>query len=175
MKIGSLIFYKNIKGFTSWVQRVILGIDISHFSIYAGKDEMDNMLEFEANPYWVDRTTLRIKSPEHMEIYEINLPEKDIKSVLNFLIQEFEETKYSYIQWLTIFIRQCFEWLGFDAKGWKILWGWGVTCSEVAWYYLFDLPSPLVVELGGYNPNTFHNRDIKDIIKKFPELFTRIQ
>ena len=98
MKIGSLIFYKNIKGFTSWVQRIVLGIDISHVSIYIGKDEMGNKMEFEANPYWVDRTTLRIKSPEQMEIWEINLPEKDIKDELNFIINYLEETKYSYIQ-----------------------------------------------------------------------------
>ena len=179
MKIGSLVFYKNIKGFTSWVQRVVLGTDISHVSIYIGRDQMGNMMEFEANPYWVDRTTLRLKSPEQMEIYEINLPEKDIKDTLNFLIEELEETKYSYVQWLTTFIRQCFEWLGFDAKGWKILWGWGSTCSEVVYHHLYNLPfddlGNMLAELLKYNPNTFHNRDIKDIIKKFPELFTRIQ
>ena len=175
LKIGSLVFYKNIKGFTSWVQRVVLGTDISHVSIYIGKDEMGNMMEFEANPYWVDRTTLRIKSPEQMEIYEINLPEKDIKDELNFLLY-LEETKYSYIQWLTTFIRQCFEWLGFNARNWKWLsfGGWGATCSEVVWFYLLD-DDYLFNELEKYNPNTFHNRDIKDIIYKFPELFTRIQ
>ena len=175
MKIGSLVFYKNIKGFTSWVQRVVLGTDISHVSIYIGKDEMGNMMEFEANPYWVDRTTLRLKSPEQMELWEINLPEEDIKNSLNSVIWILEETKYSYIQWLTTFIRQCFEWLGFDAKGWKILWGWGTTCSEVVWCYLFGITPLLNEELMKYNPNTFHNRDIKDIIYKFPELFTRIQ
>jgi len=177
MKIGSLVFYKNIKGFTSWIQRVVLGTDISHVSIYIGKDEMGNMMEFEANPYWVDRTTLRLKSPEQMEIYEINLPEKDIKDELNFIINYLEETKYSYIQWLTTFIRQCFEWLGFDAKNWEWLsfGGWGNTCSEVVWFYLHGLNQGLFNELEKYNPNTFHNRDIKDIIKKFPELFTRIQ
>ena len=175
MKIGSLVFYKNIKGFTSWVQRVVLGTDISHVSIYIGKDEMGNMMEFEANPYWVDRTTLRLKSPEQMEIWEINCPEEELKMVLNYIIHLLEETKYSYIQWLTVFIRQCFEWLGFDAKGWKILWGWGRSCSEVAWVELVSLDSEAKTELEKYNPNTFHNRDIKDIIKKFPELFTRIQ
>jgi len=175
LKIGSLVFYKNIKGFTSWVQRVVLGTDISHVSIYIGKDEMGNMMEFEANPYWVDRTTLRLKSPEQMELWEINLPEEDIKNSLNSVIWILEETKYSYIQWLTTFIRQCFEWLGFDAKGWKILWGWGTTCSEVVWCYLFGITPLLNKELMKYNLNTFHNRDIKDIIHKFPELFTRIQ
>jgi len=175
MKIGSLVFYKNIKGFTSWMQRVVLGTDISHVSIYIGRDQMGNMMEFEANPYWVDRTTLRLKSPEQMEIWEINRPEGELMLTTDMLIDTFEEDKYSYIQWLTTFIRQCFEWLGFDAKGWKILLGLGSTCSEVVWYHLFGVEALLNDELEKYNPNTFHNRDIKDIIKKFPELFTRIQ
>ena len=177
MKIGSLVFYKNIKGFTSWIQRVVLGTDISHVSIYIGKDEMGNMMEFEANPYWVDRTTLKIKLPEQMEIWEINLPEEDLKADVNDVINTFEEDRYSYIQWLTVFIRQCFEWLGFDAKSWKILWGWGATCSEVVYNHLVctSVPIGVIEELFLYNPNTFHNRDIKDIIHKFPELFTRIQ
>ena len=179
MKICSLIFYKNIPGLTSWGQRKILGIDISHFSIYIGKDEMGNMMEFEANPYMVDRTTLRIKSPEQMEIYEINLPEEQLKEALNYIIHKFEETKYAYIQWLSIFLRVCFEWLGFEnARSWKwlSLGGWGNVCSEIG-YYLFERfgMNFLLKELKPYNPDLFHNGDIKDIIYKFPELFTRTQ
>ena len=174
MKIGSLVFYKNIPGFTSWLQRKVLGTDISHVSIYIGKDEMGMMMEFEANPYFCDRTTLKLKPKENMEIWEINLPEDFLKDSIRFTIYELEETKYSYIQWLTTFIRRCFEWIGFDAKKWNILWGWGMTCSEVVWYYLVGMDEQLTEELLKYNPNTFHNGDIKNIMDKFPELFTRV-
>jgi len=170
MKLGSIIFYKNIPSFFSWLQRFILGNPYSHNSIYIGVNELGRMEEFEAN-LEVGTTTFT-NSAEHREVYPLDIPEDTIKKVLNELINEFEERSYGYVSWLTIFIRRCFEWLGFNAKKWKILWGWGVHCSELVYYYFLYLAwemkwKDLENFLYLYNPNTFHPGDVKDIINKF--------
>ena len=170
MKLGSIIFYKNISGIGSWLQRFILGIPYSHNSIYIGVNELGRMQEFEAN-LRVNTTTFT-DSVEHREVYPLNLSEDTIKKVLNQLINEYEENSYGYISWIAIFLRRCFELLGFNAKGWKILWGWGVHCSELVYYYLLYLAWEMKWKdienfLDLYNPNTFHPGDVKDVINKF--------
>lgn len=185
MKFGTIVFYKNIKGFTSWLQRVVTGYPYSHSSIYVGQDAFDYMMEFEANPLKVERTRLRIKKPEQMEIYEFTCDEAILKEICGGLIEEFEGEKYGYVQWLTTFIRICLERLGFKkAKNYNILWGWGKSCSEVVYHlleraFLRDVAQPETApafeEIGKYNPDLFHNGDIKDIIDLFPTLFRRLQ
>ena len=170
MKLGSIIFYKNIPSFTSWLQRFILGIPYSHNSIYIGKNELGRMQEFEAN-LEVGTTTFT-DSTEHREVYPLDIPEDTIKKVLNQLINEYEENSYGYISWIAIFLRRCFELCGFNAKGWNILWGWGVHCAELVYYYLLYLAWEMQWDnlqnfLYLYNPNTFHPGDVKDVINKF--------
>jgi len=170
MKLGTIIFYKNISGFTSWLQRRVLGIPYSHNSIYIGINELGRMEEFEAN-LEVGTTTFT-DSVEHREVYPLNIPEDTIKKVLNQLINEYEENSYGYISWVAIFLRRCFELCGFNAKGWNILWGWGVTCSELVYYYFLYLAWEMKWEdlqnfLYLYNPNTFHPGDVKVVINRF--------
>src|SRR3990167_2505029 len=138
MKLGSVIFYKNIPSFLSWGQRFVLKTKYSHLSICRGKDSLGLTLELEAN-IQVDTTTYHPDN-EHRDVYEfIDTPEQVIKTVLIQIIHDYEEKTYGFISWLTIFIRRIFELLGFDAKGWNILWGWGIHCSELGFYYLMKI------------------------------------
>ena len=121
LTLGAIILYKNIPGFTSWLQRIVLGIPYSHSSIYIGENELGRAEEFEAN-LEVGTTTF-VDSVEYREVYNIiGVPEDVMKRVLNGLMDEFEENTYGFISWVAIFIRRCFELCGFNAKGWNKEW-----------------------------------------------------
>ena len=180
MKLGSIILYKNIPEFLSWVQRVVLNTIYSHLSIYIGKNDIDRHNEFEAN-IQVDQTTFR-HDPEHQDIYElIEVPDEIIVKALNKLIDVSEEKIYGFGSWLTIFIRRCFEWLGFDAKGWKIWKVHGYHCTEVAWYlwnYIYEDWHGLgwdkfIWKLNRINPDTFNPKDVENLVNEFNNIIFR--
>ena len=178
MKLGSLIFYKNIPTFGSWLQRKILGTPYSHLSIYIGTNELGRMEEFEANAQ-VDTTTLTLNK-NYREVYEIDAPYETMKECLNAVINRFEEDTYGPQQWLSILIRRIGELLGFErAREWNILWDWGKTCTELIWYFLSDLSGRLNradirTELSRYNPDTFHPGDVKYFVDKYG-LFNKLE
>ena len=183
MKIGNIILYKNIKAFLSCVQRTILGTIYSHLSIYIGKDELNLPMEFEANVQ-VDRTTFHY-NPEHQDIFEIiGVPEDVMKEVMTELIQELEEKTYSFIAWIAIALRRLFEALGFKkAKGWNILWGWGIHCTEIGWHQFdkldkkeWDKPQGwklFIYKVRLINPNLFHPGDCQELTTQFRDIIFR--
>ena len=173
--------YKNIPSFLSWLQRWVLGTIYSHSAIYKGTDELGRMIEFEAN-LQVDQTTYH-PDKKHRDVYEVvDVPGNVMKRVLNDIIDEYEEKTYGFISWFTILIRRIFEIIGFkNVKGWNILWGWGVICSELVWYYLYELSVYMTrsygwyefhQELKTYNPNIFTPKDISYLVEKY-KLFTK--
>lgn len=175
LTIGTIIFYKDLTALTSRIQQIVLGIPYSHNSIFIGNNQLGRLQEFEANLEL--GTTTFYPDPLHRELYSINAPQEIIIEVLNQLIDDFEERVYGFIQWPAIGLRRLFEILGFkNAKSWNILWGWGVVCSELIYYYLYKLAlrmdwDDLLAELKIYNPNLFHPGDTKIILKKFPKYF----
>ena len=178
LTLGAIILYKNIPGFTSWLQRIVLGIPYSHSSIYIGKNELGRAEEFEAN-LEVGTTTF-VDSVEYREVYNIRgVPHPVMEKVLNELINEFEENTYGFISWVAIFIRRCFELCGFNAKGWNILWGWGVQCTELVYHFLVRLAKimewhDLEEYLYMYNPDLFHSGDLKLILDTFNNYFKKL-
>ena len=101
------------------------------------------------------------------------------------VVDLYEGELYGFISWITIAIRHFFKRLGFkNTRNWKILWGWGVICSELLYYYTLEVSVRemegynqwhfLWVELMKYNPNTFTPQDLRDIIDNNPECFETI-
>lgn len=187
MKYGQYIFYKNIPNFLSWIQRVVTGTIYSHVSIAIGWiQKIQRELEFDAD--------LKIrfhsfpKRSEYMDVLQlVGVPHRIREKVINEIVEGYENLSYGYIQWLTIGLRFLFEKMGYDAKGWNILWGWGVTCSELTYYdtlrtaeeMMSDRASTdlqqlqwgmLVFILKKYNPNLFVPEDYVDIQRQCPDL-----
>ncbi len=184
MKLGSIILYKNIPEFLSWVQRVVLDTIYSHASIYIGKlEKIDSHTELEAN-LQVGQTKF-VNNPKHQDIYELmDVPEDVVVEVIQNLILVYEEKIYGFIGWPAILIRRIFERLGFThAKKWNILWGWGVICTELVWYFLENVSlimaartksvkwGYVLYDLRRYNPNLFTPKDLKDIFVKHTDCF----
>lgn len=179
-QLGDIIFYKNIKVVTSALQRKVLGIPYSHNALYTGVNQLGRMEEFEAN-LQVGTTTFT-DSIEYREVYHVlGISDEIMKDSLNYLVDEYEEKVYGFISWPAIALRRIFELIGFkEARKWNILWGWGVMCSELVYYFLVMLAlrmgwTDLLDELRKYNPNLFHPGDTKAIIDLFPKYFARKQ
>ncbi len=179
IKLGSIIFYKNIPTFLSWVQRVLTNTIYSHTSISIGILTLFNkQVEFEAD------IKVRLhsfdKRTENMDVLElIDVPYKTRREAIKGLLH-FDGRSYGYIQWLAIFLRFTFKRMGFkNTHKWNILWGWGTTCSELVYWYLRAIcPSmmrgenqwyQLWYDLYRHNPDTFVPQDIADLAKKYPE------
>lgn len=205
--LGMIILYKNITTWTGVIQRFWWRVtrqpykEYSHLSIYAGISTLGRHIEAEAN-IQVDQTTFKY-NPKNMDVWIPKASERNIKQALNEAIDDHEEKAYGFISWLTIVIRGIFEMLGFDAKGWNILWGWGVMCSEFGWYYMNKLASlemrdalnkmryesnmgnlkPLLqhkdlwhnfyINLHKYNPNTFTPIDARVLFRDHPEIWSK--
>jgi len=174
-KYGSINFYKNIGQFSSWLQRVVNKTIYSHNGLIAGQiSETGRSLEFEAN-LQVGFTTWR--SSVNTETYEwIGVADGIIHYAMHKVIEEYEEKSYGYISWLAIFLRRMFEKLGFKkARGWSILWGWGIHCSELIYYYLLEICTLMHWEeeinwLREFNSNLFTPQDTRDFIDEFNRL-----
>ena len=185
--LGYLIFYKNIPEFGSWLQRWVSNTIYSHVSISLGNklDAIDDCGEFEAD------LKVRLhsfhKRTESMDVLQIiGVPHQTLWHSLKYVIDMYEGKTYGFISWLTIAIRYGFEWLGFkEVYRWNILWGWGVICSELVWYYImeiadrmidakgtnFTLWSQLSFELSRHQADTFTPKDIELLARAYPELF----
>lgn len=190
IKIGSINAYKNIKGFTSAVQRKILGIDLSHLSIYIGINELGRMEESEAN-LEVGQTTL-VLNPDKIDVYKIAwATDEQIKIALNDLIDRNEERIYDFFSWLAIFIRVVLEWiigkfsadLASKVKGWNLLFGFGIQCSSYVWELLNSLIYAISDDsdrwnvyqfLHAYNKRLFNPKDFLIMHKKFKHLLPKI-
>lgn len=200
LMIGDTIYYKNIPEFLSRVQRVVMDMPYSHCSLFAGEVRYKSdipqsiSLEFEAD------VKVRFHSlpdnldidPQYREVFRfINTPQEIIDESMVEIIREFEGEVYAFLQWLSIFIRRCGEWLGFKkARSWRIFWGWTptVVCSELLFYFIervtlkvislfsfnaevFEreiiLWKTLLNELYKYNPDTFTPKDLAAIQRMF--------
>ena len=186
MKTGDLIFYKNIPEFGSWLQRIVTNTIYSHVSILAGYNKnIAKLMEFDASHFVRFRSFFtQSKSMDVMILSGVSIEVK-IKA-LRTVVDAYEGRSYGYIQWLTIALRFLFQWMGFrDTRGWNILWGWGITCSELVYAYLIEL-CRLMEEEGGrqwrnespwariqsvlktYNSDLFVPEDINDLSKMYP-------
>ena len=187
MLLGSIILYKNVRSWTAWIQQKVLDTRLSHASIYIGPlQQLDRENEFEAN-LQVDQTTF-IYDPKHKDIYELwYVPEWVSKDIINSIMNEYEETTYGFISWPAILIRRIFEALGFkNAKGWNILWGWGVICTELVWHYLYRVSQEMMRydekrwakvghELYTFNPNLFTPKDLEELMIKHNDCFFKYE
>ena len=177
MKLGSIILYKDIEFWFSWIQRKITRFPYSHSSIYIGINELGRQEEFEAN-YQVDTTTFKFK-PDQMEIYEIiGLDIHTVKDILNDLIDTFEERSYGWLQILTFVRRAFFDLIGIDTRHWKVWFKGGVLCSELVWYLLYWVAKimgwfDLQVFLEHWSPDCYHSGDIKTTLITFPQYFRK--
>ena len=187
MKLGNLIFYKNIPEFGSWLQRWVSNTIYSHVSIIAGYNRnIGKLMEFDAS-YFVRFRSFEHRRPEHMDILAVNATrEIKVQALIN-VIDAYEGMSYGYIQWLTTALRFLFEWMGFKGvKSWNILWGWGVFCSELVYYYLMEIAIQMEVSdeppnkrmqwhlikrhLLTFNPDIFVPQDIIDMVDIFSVL-----
>ena len=173
MKLGTIILYRDIKFWFSWIQRKITGMPYSHSSIYIGVNELGRREEFEAN-WQVGTTTLNYR-PVKMEAYEL-IGVSETKQILNELINGFENKSYGWLQVLTFIRRWFFDLIGIDTRKWKVWLKGGVLCSELVWYYLIRVAfemrwDDLLSYLEHWNPDCFHSGDIKTVIDKFPQYF----
>ena len=184
---GDTVFYRNIPVFTSKVQQWVLGSDLSHSSYIAGLFD-ESVMELEADIKVRIHTFLKKTNdeinPKHRQIFRYNpeLINQDIVlEVLREIRFEFEDRFYGFIQWPTIAIRTMFERLGFkSARGWNILWGWGISCSELLyegekriWQRNFQMNrnprlQEALFDLYHYNKDTFTPEDLRKIYYKFP-------
>lgn len=119
---------------------------------------------------------------KNMDVLKLKGVPYDVKKMaLNTVIEMFEGETYGFIQWLTITIRYFCEWLGFKNAGkWNILWGWGIVCSELVFYYLHNIAIDMSdnylwnqfrLELQDRNPHLFTPKDIEMLARHYPELF----
>ena len=199
--LGTIILYHSITTWTSriqqWWWRVIgeTRQDLSHASIYAGINRhLDRMMEFEAN-IQVDHTTFRY-NPDNMLVWYPYCHSDSIKRALNKTINESEETAYGFIGWLAIFIRGILEMIlpismKRRVKGWNILWGWGIFCSELVWRFWNNLCQDIAensyniqekmkwsqvhYQLMKYNPNTFTPVDVYNLQEEFDWCFRKYE
>ena len=171
MKLGTVIFYKRIPTFLSWVQRKVLKTQYSHCSVMAGF-LLDKPMEFEAS--------IKVSfhsygdSPNYRDYYEPDVPYAVVYRILKNIRDEYEGKTYGFISWFTIFIRRIFEITlpkkyKDKVKGWNILWGWGVICSELLWYYFDELSLEMGwhkfhYELHKFNPSTFTPPDLAHLL-----------
>lgn len=187
LRKGDIVYYKHIPEFLSDIQHKILNTPYSHTSIIAGHTDTQRLLEFEAD------VKVRLHSYSHSipyrEVWEwIDVPEDVLSQVIEELIFEYEGKLYGFIQWPTIFIKRCFELLGFkNARSWKILWGWGVVCSELLYYFVEKVAKTmlartlevkwelLIDELHIYNKDTFTPVDLNVIQNQFKDIWRRKQ
>jgi len=181
--IGAFIFWKNIKTFQSSLQRFWTNTIYSHTSIYAGYG-INRDFEFEASTLVLLSTYNRRNLPKNDIIAFKDVPEKIRIKALEKIIKEYEGELYGFISWLTIFLRYLFQKIGFkNVHKWNILWGWGVICSELIWYYMIEVISEMMLtadnnkwthlfmKINEYNPDTFAPQDLKDIIDSYPLCF----
>lgn len=187
IQLGDLIFYKNIPEFGAWLQRVVTNTIYSHASISLGQklDQIDKMGEFDADlKIRLHSFSKRSKSMDVLQI--IGVPYSIKWTALKYVIDRYEGKTYGFISWLTIAIRYAFERLGFkEVYRWSILWGWGVICSELLYYYFIKLADLMIAEgnyrigiwakfrfeLQRHQADTFTPKDIELIARAYPELF----
>ena len=172
MELGSIILWKNIKTFGSRLQRWWTYTIYSHTGIFAGSSECGN-LEFEAD-LKVRFHIYKDSYKEKCDIIKIKASDEVRKEALQYVVDTFENEMYGAISWFTIFLRFLFQRIGFkNTRQWNILWGWGVHCSELTWYYLRRIEKNMDwdIELDEYNPDIFVPQDLRNIINKFPEYF----
>lgn len=151
MRKGDLIFYKNIPQFLSWLQRVVTSTIYSHVSIAMGILVYNREGEFEAD--LKVRLHSFAKRSGNMDVLKLEASEWAKSMALRDTIKKYEGKNYGYIQWLPIPIRYFCEWflkvISIDNSGvkkWNILWGWGVVCSELAYYYLKAVAKYVMIE-----------------------------
>lgn len=187
LQIGDTVFYTNIKVFTSKLQHWVLGTELSHSSYIAGTMD-DSVIELEADikvrihtflRHWFDEVDMK-----HRQVFRYNpefIDQQIVEEVIRELRYEYEDKPYGFIQWPAIAIRTLFERLGFkEARKWNILWGWGVSCSELLYYGEKEIIGrnfakkpksvlqAMLYELYLYNPETFTPKDLREIYQKFP-------
>jgi hypothetical protein len=207
---GDTLYYKNMPGALSWIQRVVMDMEYSHCSLAVGRLRVIPHLypllplEFEAD------IKVRLHSfkrddeidPAHREVYRLrNVPDWIINEAILELIEEFDGEVYAFLQWLSIFIRRCGEWGGFDkAQSWKIFWRWTLTvvCSELLYYFVEKIANKMInflndsvhlsksdkellatwravlIKLGTFNPDTFTPKDLGLIQNSFNLAWMRI-
>ena len=185
--LGYLIFYKNIPKFEAWLQRWVTNTIYSHVSISLGNklSEIDAYGEFEAD-LKVRLHSFHRRSGNMDVLKIIGVPYSVLWYSLKYVIDKYEGKTYGFISWLTIAIRYAFEKLGFkEVYKWNILWGWGVICSELVYYYFiliaeemnitqgtnFTLWRQLRYELSRHQADTFTPKDIELLARAYPELF----
>jgi hypothetical protein len=123
----------------------------------------------------------------NMDVLIVNAPDHIKQQALSYVVEQYEDRSYGYIQWLTIFLRFTFQKLGFrNAKSWNILWGWGITCSELIYSYLWEICRLMEIEGGVmyrrhspwylvqltlryYNKNTFTPSDLEVLADIYTE------
>ena len=176
MKIGlTYIFYKNIKLFTSWLQRVVTNTLYSHVSTYTGFTALGLEQEFDAD-LEVRFHTFR-KSANMDFISWKDVPAEVGINVVTEVAKLFEGDVYGLGSWLTTFIRFALQRLGFKnmhkRRIW-IGWKWGKSCSELKWYEMAWIAyemryGDIYTKLCEYNPETFCPQDIDDLATWFPQ------
>ena len=184
--LGTVILYHSMTAWTSKIQQwwwKVMGEKVwqlSHASIYVGINRhLDRMMEYEAN-LQVDHTTFNYNE-KNMILFYPYCHSDSVKRALNKTINESEETVYGFIGWFAIALRGIFEMIlpktyKTRVKGWNILWGWGIFCSELVWRFWDNLCEDIAensyniqekrywtafhYQLEKYNPNTFTPVDV---------------
>ena len=119
MKIGlTWIFYKNIKLFFSWLQRVVTNTIYSHVSTYTGKTALGLEQEFDADLEVRFHTFRKTKNMDFVTWRHV--PEAVGIQVVKQVAREFEGNVYGVGSWITTFIRFTLQRLGFKDMHKKI-------------------------------------------------------
>jgi len=180
---GAMVFWKYIDTFQSGLQRFWTYTIYSHISLFLEPLKVGNFLEFEANTF-VRFSSYKKRDLKKNDIivFSDDVPEEVYVAAMKTIIKRFEGEIYGFFSWFTIFLRFLFQRIGFkDTHKWNILWGWGVHCSELIWYYCIEIIEMMIDLLAyperwieilskfkEYNPDTFVPQDLIDIKNEFP-------
>ena len=180
MKIGlTYIMYKNIKLFSSWLQRVVTKTLYSHASTYTGTTALGLEQEFDVELQVRFHT---FKKSANMDfITWIDVPEDVGIKVVTEVASYFEGDVYGLGSWLTTFIRFTLQRLGFKNMHKRRIWvgwRWGKSCSELKWYEMVGIADEMNYldiydKISEYNPDTFCPQDMDDIANWFPQYLHR--
>ena len=163
----------------SWLQNTFTNMPETHCAIYVGSlHRQEKEMVYDAH-YSVRFGTLSFNE-ERNTLFLIGAEDKELKPVIDSLIEDYEETIYGFFQLPYFILRWMFGWL-FDVRRWWFPFKKGKICSELVWEYLYRIAKKkrwldLMDELNKWKPDNVHAGDIRQIINKFEnKYFTKIK
>ena len=121
------------------------------------------------NKYYIEDNT------QSYWIYEIKqelVSKEQIDQSLTYCFKEFAGVKYGKLQLLWFPYRSLMEFFRKDVRKQKNWLSDGVICSELVFYYLYNLGELFQNLLKDFNPDTIQAEDIRQIVINNPDIFT---